>query len=284
MVYVKSTGNISILAIAEVRDTLVEDDGKKFGIYGLVQMIMAVYLILVSLSKTTFTFKHKLFVVLFLYYTMLLGSRSQFVYYFLSLLYILLWQKRINGKKIFVYVSLIFGLMYIITILRSAKASGQTLTETLMIYTITSMPAMHLATYTNPKYFGFYTFRVLYVWLNKFGFNFQLAPILSEYTMTPLPTNVYSYIKPYYMDFGLTGIFVIPLFLGIVHQYFYFKARRGSFLFLFLSSIMIYPLLIQVFDETYFRQLSNILYSFIIAAMVVKADIKFKKNDQIVKA
>ena len=68
LVYVKSTGNISILAIADVRDTLVEDDGKKFGTYGLIQMIMAVYLLLITLSKTKFTMWHKVLVGMFIYY------------------------------------------------------------------------------------------------------------------------------------------------------------------------------------------------------------------------
>jgi len=282
LAYIKITGSISILAIAEIRDTLAEEDGKNFGVFGLIQLIMSVYLILTSLSKSTFTKWHKLLLVFFLYYTMLMGSRAQFVYYFISLFYILLWQNRINGKKIFGSIALLLGLMYLITVLRSAKASGQTLTETLMIYTITSMPAMHLSTFSNTKCFGFYTFRVVYVWINKLGFNIPISNILSEYTLTPLPTNVYSYLKPYFMDFGYTGVFILPLFLGFIQQYFYFKARRGSFSYLFLSSILLYPLLMQVFEENYFRQLSNIVYSFILAVLVAKINVRFKKKEQLV--
>ena len=278
LVYVKSTGNISILAIADVRDTLVEDDGKKFGTYGLIQMIMAVYLLLITLSKTKFTMWHKVLVGMFIYYTMLLGSRGQFVYYFITLFYILVWQKRISAKKILGSFAMITGLMYVLTVLRSAKAYGQTLTETLMIYTITSMPALHIAQFSNSRYFGYYSFRVLYVWLNKFGFNYPLSPVLSEYTMTPLPTNVYSYIKPYYMDFGYTGIFLLPLMLGFVHHFFYFRARRGSFIFMFLTSVLMYPLLMQVFEENYFRQFSNIVYSFILTALVAKMNIHVNRS------
>lgn len=278
LVYVKSTGNVSILAIADVRDTLVEEDGKKFGTYGLIQMIMAVYLLLITLSKTKFTNWHKVLVGMFIYYTMLLGSRGQFVYYFITLFYILVWQKRISAKKILGSFAMITGLMYVLTILRAAKANGQTLTETLMIYTITSMPALHIAQFSNSKYFGYYSFRVLYVWLDKFGFNYPLSPVLSEYTMTPLPTNVYSYIKPYYMDFGYTGIFLLPLMLGFIHHFFYFRARRGSFIFMFLTSVLMYPLLMQVFEENYFRQFSNIVYSFILTALVAKMNIRVNRS------
>ena len=276
--YIKTTGSMSILAIAEIRDTLAEEDGKNFGTFGLIQMLMSVYLILTTLSKTTFTLRHKLLVGLFLYYCMLLGSRAQFIYYFLALFYILLWQKRISGKKVFGSIILVLGLLYVITTLRSTN--GKSLTEILMIYTITSMPALHLATFSNSKCFGYYTFRVIYVWINKLGFSLPISNILSEYTLTPLPTNVYSYIKPYYMDFGYLGIFVLPLFLGFLQQYFYFRARKGSFVFLFLSSILMYPLLMQVFEETYFLQLSNIIYSFLLAAMVAKLSIKFKSKEQ----
>jgi len=277
-VYVKSTGNVSILAIAEVRDTLVEDDGKKFGTYGLIQMIMAVYLLLVILSKTKLTLWHKGLIGMFIYYTMLLGSRGQFVYYFITLFYILVWQKRISAKRILGSIALLTGLMYVITILRAAKAYGQTLTETLMIYTITSMPALHIAQFSNSQCFGYYSFRVFYVWLNKFGFNFPLSPVLSEYTLTPLPTNVYSYIKPYFLDFGYTGIFLLPLVLGFIHHFFYFRARCGSFIFMFLTSVLMYPLLMQVFEENYFRQFSNIVYSFILTALVAKMNIRVNRS------
>lgn len=276
--FIKSTGNVSILAIADVRDVLAEEDGKNFGSFGLIQMVMAVFLLLISISKTKFTVWHKVLVGLFLYYTMLLGSRGQFVYYFVSLLYILLWQRRISGKKIFVSVSLVLLLMYILTVIRSAKATGQTLGETLLVYTVTSLPALHIGTFVNSKCFGYYTFRVAYIWINKLGFSFPLSSVLSEFSFTPLPTNVYSYVKPYYLDFGYAGVFLLPLFLGILHQYFYFKARRGSFLSLFLSSILMFPLLMQVFEENYFRQLSNIVYSILLAAIVSKLSIRIHKN------
>lgn len=284
LVYVKSTGNTSILAIADVREKLVEEDGKKFGTFGLIQLMMSAYLILASLSKTTFTAKHKLLLGFFLYYTMLLGSRAQFIYYFLALFYILLWQKRISAKKIFASITLILGLLYIMTLLRGANRNNGTLTEILMIYTITAMPALKLGVFANSKCFGYYTFRVIYVWINKLGFTLPINNILSEYTMTPLPTNVYSYIKPYYLDFGYLGIFIVPLFLGFVQQYFYFRARRGSFVFLFLTSILMYPLLMQVFEETYFLQLSNIIYSLILATMIAKLSIRLKRKEQLLQA
>ena len=283
LVYIKSTGNTSILAIADVREKLVEEDGKKFGTFGLIQLMMSVYLILTSLSKTTFTKKHWLLLGLFLYYTILLGSRAQFIYYFLSLFYILLWQKRINGKKIFGSIALILGLLYIMTILRGANSNSATLTEILMIYTITAMPALKLGVFANSKCFGYYTFRVIYVWINKLGFNLPINSILSEYTMTPLPTNVYSYVKPYYLDFGYLGILFVPLFLGFLQQFFYFRARKGSFVFLFLTSILMYPLLMQVFEETYFLQLTNIIYSLLLATMVGKLSIRFKRKEQLLQ-
>ena len=278
ILYIKNTGNISFMAIADIRDTLAEDDGKKFGTYGLIQMLLAVYLIQFTISKVSFTIWHKILLVLFLYYTMLLGSRGQFVYYFITVFYILFWQKRLNVKKVIYSMLLILGLMYVVTVLRSINATGQTLTETLLIYTVTSIPALHIATFSRSKFFGYYSFRVFYVWINKLGFTIPLSPVLSEFTMTPLPTNVYSYIKPYYLDFGYVGVFLLPFLIAFIHNYFYFSARRGSYVYLFLTSVLMYPLLMQVFEENYFRQFSNICYSVILTTLIAKLSFNVNRS------
>ncbi len=80
------------------------------------------------------------------------------------------------------------------------------------------------------------------------------------------------------MDFGYAGIFLLPLMLGFIHHFFYFRARRGSFTFMFLTSVLMYPLLMQVFEENYFRQLSNIVYSLILTALVAKMNIHVNRS------
>ena len=152
----------------------------------------------------------------------------------------------------------------------SDSLQGDALSNLLLIYTVTALPALYISKFTAPHIFGFFTFRVIYVWLNKFGFDFPVAPVLSEWSVTPLPTNVYSYLMPYYRDFGYPGVFIFPLILGFTHNFIYFQANKGNFVFLLLNSLMVYAIITQVWEENYFRQISNWAYILIVILILVK--------------
>jgi oligosaccharide repeat unit polymerase len=49
---------------------------------------------------------------------------------------------------------------------------------------------------------------------------------LGDFTQTPYLGNTYTYLWPYYMDFGYAGILVGPLLLGFVISFFYLRMKR----------------------------------------------------------
>ena len=278
---IQTVGTFSILEIIEFRKTLADDDGKKSGTIGtlhlLITIFMVIYMATVKWDKTLW-YKHLILLFLYFFFTLLLASKGQFVLFFCSLLYLLIWLNKVKKSHIAISILSLAGILFFLLFLGSGGNKGafteEAFIDILLIYTVTSLPALFVAESAPSKYFGYYTFRVVFIWLNKLGFTFALAPVLSEFVSTPLPTNVYSYIKPYYQDFGLTGIFWVPFFLGAIHNFFYFKARKGHFVYVIFSCFLIYPLVMQVFEENYFRQLSNWLYIFIIIIILTK--IKFR--------
>lgn len=59
------------------------------------------------------------------------------------------------------------------------------------------------------------TFLPFWKWLNRFGL--LPAPEVSaygEYVFIPYPANVYTYLRPFYEDFGIWGVAVLPYLLG----------------------------------------------------------------------
>ena len=275
LILIREVGSLSFFSIMEFRDSLAEDDGKKVGLIGLVQLIVSVYVVtfIATIQKTKKTLPKTIaLVVLFFYFTLLLGSKGQVVSFFCASIYLLVWQKKINKK--YLYISLV-GFIGIITFLLFLRGGGEDIDKEsfanlLLIYTVTSLPGLYLSQSPPSACFGYYTFRVVFVWLNKFGSQFPVAPVLNEFVTTPLPTNVYSYIMPYYKDFGLTGVFLIPFAIGLIHNLLYFKANRGSLSILILSALFIYPLVMQIFEENYFRQITNWLYLIIIILLLTK--------------
>ncbi len=272
---IRESGSFSLLNIRDLRDTLVEDDGKKYGSYGLLQLLISVYLVTYISTGEKITSKYKLLLIIFFFYTYLLGSRGQFIFFFGSIFYILIWQKRLRKISIVLSVVFLVLLMLLVTISRESDLDTDFLIKTFLSYTTASVPALVLAKDDPALVFGYHSFRVAYLWLNKVGFAFPIVPMLSEWTPTPLLTNVYSYIKPYYYDFGITGIFILPAIIGFINNLLFFRSQLKKQSSLILLAFFTYPLLMQTFDEQYFRWASNWVYIY----FLIKFLTTFKLNE-----
>ena len=76
------------------------------------------------------------------------------------------------------------------------------------------------------------------------------VPVIFPFVETPLPGNVYTALYPMVHDFGVVGVFVGFFLIGWVTNYFYRK-RRLSRDFLYFSSLIMYPLVMIVFNDQY---------------------------------
>ena len=269
----KESSLVSLLDVQDLRETLVEDDGKKYGTYGLIQLLMSVFMLIFISVAGSFSLKYKSLFIFFFIYTYLLGSRGQFIFFLVPLCYLLIWQKRVNFFRVLGGIIVIVSILFLVTYSRSNDLDSDFLIENLLVYTTASIPALVIQNTHSSEIFGYHTLRIIYLWLNKFGFVFPIAPTLSQWTKTPLFTNVYSYIKPYYYDFGLLGITIIPTILGFFYNLLYYNARKGSKSSLLMLSLFVYPLVLQVFDELYFRWATNWIYIYLIIKLITKIKI-----------
>ncbi len=92
------------------------------------------------------------------------------------------------------------------------------------------------------------TFLPFWKWLSRFGL--LPAPWVSaygEYVFVPYPANVYTYLRPFYEDFGIWGVAVLPYLLGGL-----LAALRGpagrhvSYLYLYVTLLV--PILLSFFS------------------------------------
>lgn len=272
---IRESGSFSLLNIRDLRDTLVEDDGKKYGSYGLLQLLISVYLVTYISTGEKITSKYKLLLIIFFFYTYLLGSRGQFIFFLAPLFYLLIWQKRVSKLLVIVGILFIILAMGAITFSRDNNLDGNFLLQTFITYTTSSIPALVIEPVPAYVSFGYYTFRVIWLWLNKVGFSFPISLIISEWTNTPLATNIYSYIKPYYYDFGFYGVFFLPLLLGFINNLIFFRASNQKIKSLIILSFLTYPLFMQIMEEQYFRWASNWVYIY----FLIKFLTTFKLNE-----
>lgn len=284
---IKQIGSTSILEIMNFRNELAEDDGKKMGSIGILQLLLSVYVLIYAISV-----KHKqykwggvkltLLVGSFLYLVLLLGSKGMFVAFFSALAYILLYQRLIKKRIIVLFFIFLSGIIFLLLFLRGETNEGavdkDSFIDLLLIYSVTTLPALYLMKEHQPLIFGYYTFRIPYIWLNKLGYQFPVSPMLNEFTLAPLPGNVYSYLKPYYYDFGMTGIFIIPMFIAAFHTIIFYRSTQKKIQYLFFNAMFIYPLIMQIFEENYFRQMTNWVYIFITIYILTKINLYDSRN------
>ncbi len=62
--------------------------------------------------------------------------------------------------------------------------------------------------------------------LNKVGPTITKPTNILEHTYIPFPTNVYTYLRPFYGDFGAAGVILAPLFLGWLATWVYTRGKR----------------------------------------------------------
>lgn len=103
--------------------------------------------------------------------------------------------------------------------------------------------------------FGSHTFEVIYLFLNRFGGNYEVNSKLQEFVWVPLPTNVYTIFQPFYQDFGYAGVGFFAMIYGIASGWIYRMFRNGSGFGRCIYSYFVYVLILQFYQENIFLSL-----------------------------
>ena len=110
------------------------------------------------------------------------------------------------------------------------------------------------------KYDSNHTFKQALPTLARiFGFRYTPPPTLDDFVWVPLPTNVYTVFKYYYVDFGLSGMLVTMFSIGAGQTWLFQKALTGAHFYIFLFAISLYPLAMVAFDDSYSLILNNLV-------------------------
>ncbi len=92
------------------------------------------------------------------------------------------------------------------------------------------------------------TFLPFWKWLHRFGLLPEYdVSVYGEYVFIPYPANVYTYLRPFYEDFGILGVAVVPYLLGGFLAAIKGSAgRHVSYLYLYVTLLV--PILFSFFS------------------------------------
>ena len=100
---------------------------------------------------------------------------------------------------------------------------------------------------------GSNTFFLLYYYLNRFGLgNFHIVDIGQEFVFVPIPTNLYTIMQPFFVDFGYSGVAFFAIVYGVMAGMAYGAYKQGGNIGKLIYTYMFYVLILQFGQEQIF--------------------------------
>jgi len=245
-----------------LRNELLATDTRSFGLLANA-FILSLFTTLVYAIELGEDRKERLqyyasILISFLYAALSTG-RSPFLQIIIPLIAIAAIQKRLRSKTLLataLFVVAVFGVF--VLVLAKAGDPEAPLSENLpavqesfVEYTIGALPAFDQLVRADPR--AEYGKNMLVATVNfvrrNAGHETEKPDLVTE---VPFPTNVYTAIRPPFLDFGIVGVVLAFGAIGAASSYSYMRAVQGEGLYIFFYSLSLYPLLMMTFDDQYF--------------------------------
>lgn len=164
--------------------------------------------------------------------------------------------RNIVKKKHLLYGSIIFiAICFIIQMARVGEDFS--VLEFLNIYISSSMVSFdYFVEPASTLNFGENTFRFFYAVAAAFGSDIKPIQTVLEFVNVPDYTNTYTFLYPFYKDFGLMGVSAFSIVYGLFYGFLYKKNKSGGSMEQILYAIFITILLLEFMGEMIFTNLS----------------------------
>lgn len=210
-------------------------------------------------------------IVLFLvnmFYVVISMGKMNLMILFLSTVIILSEKQIVKLKHLFIVVPVLLGAMLVLQNVRGALTSSDKIGDFASIYICSSIS--NLNKQVEPKSAEQpceNTFRLYYAIKKKLdgGRTKVVDPVLEfeevQIADKRYASNTYTALYPFYKDFGMTGVWIFSIFLGLLFGFLFKLGEDGSICALVLYAILAGCILMQIIGDTVFTVLSqNIQY------------------------
>lgn len=216
--------------------------------------------------------RKKLYVLLFINVLFIISTMAKVGVFFLVIpaIVVISFKKKIRFRKLLLVGGLLFGLFVLIQLGRGGGADSSifdAILNMLKIYLFAGVPAMDqvIEERVYSGLCGELVFSSFYKLLNVFGGDFLFGTGNSfvgsgdGYALVPLPTNVFTVLYAFYVDFGVTGIMFFAFLTGLYAGIIYRLAQKNRTWAIILYSHIAASLSLQFFSDFIFLMLSQTL-------------------------
>lgn len=162
----------------------------------------------------------------------------------------------IKMRTISILGVVILALFFILTLMRAETYEDGTTNlddlsfmEFIAIYVLSTPVAFGTLTPSIGQPYGSYTMTLLYLVLNKLGGHFPIIEQIQHFVWVPIPTNLYTIMQPFYLDFGYAGVAVFAVLYGFVLGYAYNRYKNGTAFGSLLYTYLLYYIVLQFGQE-----------------------------------
>lgn len=191
-------------------------------------------------------------------------SKITFLNMFLFSTSILYFKKKISLKHLLSGIGVLLVLFLSLQSIRQAIKFSDMDDNFFVTYIVSNLSAFDTLDSCSAEHFGENTFRFFYAFFNDMGWsNIEPVDILLKWIEKPIKTNTYTAMYPYYVDFGLIGLIIFPLFMGAIYGWLYKKAEMGSNFHIIIYAFVINIIFMQYAADLFFTSLSGNLKLFV---------------------
>lgn len=205
---------------------------------------------------------------------------------FATVMYVLYEKRIIRIRQIGFSVVTVVLVFFLLNVMReytddADAGDGTTFLDFFAIYVLSPPVAFERVTEDLTPQFGSHTFQTLYLFLNRFGGDYEVNIKLQEFEWVPLPTNVYTVFQPFFEDFSYKGVAMFALVYGFVSGLLYRMARNGSGLGKCLYVYVVYALVLQFYQENIMMSIVNVIQFTFFTWLITqqKIDVTFRWSE-----
>lgn len=203
-----------------------------------------------------------------IFYIVVSMSKTVFLIFFLSTMFMLLFKKRIAIKHVIIGGICLIFIFFVLQTIRAISGQEVEFGNFLRLYVLTSIPAFEMVEPCSSAHWGENSFRFVYAIANRLHLSSiePIDPVLA-WAEVPVPTNVYTVMYPFYKDFGFVGVGIFAAVSGAIFGWIYKCVEQGSLFAAILYAILSICLFMQIMGDIFFTTLSQNIQYILIAIL-----------------
>lgn len=204
-------------------------------------------------------------------------EKGMLFFLFSSTLFVLYEKKVIKMRSIVLSVLSIVLVFFLINFARDYKEDSDpndamTFIDFFGIYVMSPAVAFELVEEDLTPQWGSHTFQTIYLFLARWGGDFEVNKKLQEFVWVPLPTNVYTIFQPFFEDFKYKGVAFFAFFYGVFSGWTYRMARNGNGFAKCTYAFVVYVLVLQFYQENVLLNMVSVIQFLFFTYLIMQQD------------